>query len=179
MFLFQLNSTDEDDTVADQGEGEDPRKYNKISELCITDVEMAVVDKIYSSMGQCNKKIVMPAVYQAMIDCWRGVKTYRQMLGILAQGKASLAYRHILIMTNLPYFREMSSRFVSRPHPVIIFNLQGSEVSDEGEWLCVFRVDDCLFLLWSHCHHYSRPGEISSWRSFVQTNQISRRKPVE
>ena len=85
MFLFQLNSTDEDDTVADQGEGEDPRKYNKISELCITDEEMAVVDKIYSSMGQCNKKIVMPAVYQAMIDSWRGVKTYRQMLGILAQ----------------------------------------------------------------------------------------------
>ena len=123
MFLFQLNITDEDDTVADQGEGEDPRKYNKISELCITDEEMAVVDKIYSSMGQGNKKIVMPAVYQAMIDCWRGVKTYRQMLGILAQGKASLAYRHILIMTNLPYFREMSSRFVSRPCPVIIFDL--------------------------------------------------------
>ena len=53
MFLFQVNITEEDDPVADQREGEDPRKYNKISELCIKDEEMAVVDKIYSSMGQC------------------------------------------------------------------------------------------------------------------------------
>ena len=125
-------------------------------------------------MGQCNKKIVMPAVYQAMIDCWRGVKTYRQMLGILAQGTASLAYRHILIMANLPYFREMSSRFVSRPRPVInlYFASQGSEVSDEGERFCMLRVDDCLFLLWAHCHHYSRPGEMSLLSSFVKPNQI-------
>ena len=121
MSIFQLNITDDEETVEQQCDSEDPRKYNKISEFCITDEEMAVVDKIFTNMGQCTKKIIRPAVYQAMIDCWRGVKTYRQMLGILAQGKASLAYRHILIMTNLPYFRETSSRSVSRPRPVIIF----------------------------------------------------------
>jgi len=92
------------------GENQDPRRYNKISEFRITDEEINVVDKIYWNMSRCTKAMVRPAVYQAMIDCWRGVKTYHQMLGILAQGKSSQAYMHILIFANLPYFTEMSSR---------------------------------------------------------------------
>ena len=163
MLIFQQSSTDDEEIVEYHGESKDPRKYNKISEFCITDEEMAVVNRIYSNMGQCTKKMVRPAVYQAMIDCWRGVKTYRQMLGILAQGKSAQAYMHILIMANLPYFTEMSSRLWSRSLIVIKLNFapQGPEISDEGEWFCVFRVDDCLFLLWSHCHHYTRAGQIS------------------
>ena len=92
-------------------------------------------------MSRCTKAMARPAVYQAMIDCWRGVKTYHQMLGILAQGKSSQAYMHILIFANLPYFTEMSSRWVTVvPIPYLFTTLfYHLELSDTWwEWMVLF-----------------------------------------
>ena len=68
------------------------------------------MDKIQQTMAICTKSVIREAVYQAVIDNWRGLITHREMLGILAQGKARQAYMHILIMSNLPYFQDLTSR---------------------------------------------------------------------
>eukprot|EP00091_Calanus_sinicus_P013066 TRINITY_DN29101_c0_g1_i1.p1 TRINITY_DN29101_c0_g1~~TRINITY_DN29101_c0_g1_i1.p1 ORF type:complete len:551 (-),score=122.88 TRINITY_DN29101_c0_g1_i1:770-2422(-) len=72
--------------------------------LGFTSEEMDWVDKIQQTMAICTKSVIRDAVYQAVIDNWKGEITHSEMLGILAKGKARQAYMHILIMSNLPYF---------------------------------------------------------------------------
>jgi len=98
-------------------EGEADKAQNKVGpiptahpDLKFTSTEMDWVDKIQQTMAICTKSVIREAVYQAVIDNWRGLITHREMLGILAQGKARQAYMHILIMSNLPYFQDLTSR---------------------------------------------------------------------
>lgn len=78
--------------------------------LGFTSEEMDWVDKIQQTMAICTKSVIREAVYQAVIDNWKGDITHSEMLGIFATGKARQAYMHILIMSNLPYFQDLSSR---------------------------------------------------------------------
>ena len=78
--------------------------------LGFTSEEMDWVDKIQQTMAICTKSVIREAVYQAVIDNWKGEITHSEMLGIFAKGKARQAYMHILIMSNLPYFQDLSSR---------------------------------------------------------------------
>jgi len=98
-------------------EGSVVKEQNKVvpipttdPELKFTSTEMDWVDKIQQTMAICTKSVIREAVYQAVIDNWRGLITHGEMLGILAQGKARQAYMHILIMSNLPYFQDLTSR---------------------------------------------------------------------
>ena len=54
--------------------------------------------------------MIRPVVYKAMVDAWRGVIDHKEMLRIMGEGKPAQAYMHILIMANLPYFGDLSSR---------------------------------------------------------------------
>eukprot|EP00092_Neocalanus_flemingeri_P027686 GFUD01030051.1.p1 GENE.GFUD01030051.1~~GFUD01030051.1.p1 ORF type:complete len:877 (+),score=166.00 GFUD01030051.1:322-2952(+) len=81
-----------------------------VPELSFTSEEMDWVDKIQQTMAICTKSVIREAVYQAVIDNWAGEITHCAMLEIIAKGKARQAYMHILIMSNLPYFQDLSSR---------------------------------------------------------------------
>lgn len=110
-FFFQHVYDDVDDEIPyNCGENQDPKKYNKISEFRVTDEEINWVDQIFRNMSICTKTMIQPSFYKAMIDVWRGVINHQQLLGVLVQGKSSQAYMHILIMANLPYFNDISSR---------------------------------------------------------------------
>ena len=79
-------------------------------DLRLTSTDMDWVDKIQQTMAITTKAVIREAVYQAVIDNWQGVITHSELLGILAQGKARQAYMHILIMSNLPYFQDLTPR---------------------------------------------------------------------
>ena len=79
--------------------------------LSFTCEEMDWVDKIQQTMAICTKAVIREAVYQAVIDNWRGDITHSEMLGVFAEGKSRQAYMHILIMSNLPYFQDLTSRY--------------------------------------------------------------------
>ena len=82
-----------------------------VPQLSFTSEEMDWVDKIQQTMAICTKSVIREAVYQAVIDNWKGDITHSEMLGIFAKGKARQGYMHILIMSNLPYFQDLSSRY--------------------------------------------------------------------
>jgi len=79
-------------------------------EFRFTSEEMDWVDKIQQTMAICTKSMIREQTYQAVIDNWRGEITHSDLLGVLEEGKARQAYMHILIMSNLPYFRDLTSR---------------------------------------------------------------------
>ena len=72
--------------------------------------DMDWVDKIHQTMAICTKSMIRNTAYQAVIDNWRGEISHQKMLEILGQGKSRQAYMHILIISNLPYFKDLSSR---------------------------------------------------------------------
>jgi len=72
--------------------------------------DMNWVDKIHQTMAICTKSMIRNTAYQAVIDNWRGEISHQKMLEILAKGRSRQAYMHILIISNLPYFKDLSAR---------------------------------------------------------------------
>ena len=87
-----------------------PHRLNGVPEFRFTFEEDAWITQIYDTTKKCTRNMIRPVVYQAMIDVWRGARSYGQLLGVLAEGKSCQAYMHIIIMANLPYFKDLSSK---------------------------------------------------------------------
>ena len=72
--------------------------------------EMDLVDEMYDTMSNITRELIRPEFYKAIIDNWSGVMSHSEMLRVMAEGRLRQSTIHILIMSSLPYFNDLSIR---------------------------------------------------------------------
>ena len=79
-------------------------------EVQFTSEESDLVDTLYNTLAACTSTLVRDELVQAVIDHGRGAISQAQLLTVLARGKSRQTQLHVTVMSNLPFFSDLSKR---------------------------------------------------------------------